>query len=189
MPPNSAAVYGDMPKDERDYVIQNFKSGNISVVFNMEVLTTGFDFPSLDTIILSRPTNSLAKYYQMIGRITRLYDVVGTVIDLVGTVKKFGKVEELNFENVEGYGWGMFSGDRLLTGIRLDDDRHVTKQMIFKPTVEKINGKKQQVFKFGKYQYVPLKDVPKDYLKWSLLNIDFKKDEKLKKEILKMLQS
>jgi len=187
--PNSAAVYGDMPKEERDYVIENFKLGNISVVFNMEVLTTGFDFPSLDTIILSRPTNSLAKYYQMIGRITRLYDVVGTVIDLVGIVKKFGKVEELNFENVEGYGWGMFSGDRLLTGIRLDDDRHVTKQMIFKPTVEKINGKKQQVFKFGKYQYTPLKDIPKDYLKWSLLNIDFKKEEKLKKEILNIINS
>lgn len=185
--PNSAAVYGDMPKDERDYVIQSFKSGKISVVFNMEVLTTGFDFPSLDTLILSRPTNSLAKYYQMIGRITRLHDVVGTVIDLVGLVKKFGKIEEFNFEKIEGYGWGMFSGERLLTGIRLDDERHVTKKMLFKPTLPKVNGKKQSVFKVGKYQYVPLKEIPKEYLKWAIQNMDFKKDVKLKQEILKLI--
>jgi DNA repair protein RadD len=187
--PNSKAVYGNMPNDEREYAVENFLNGNINIVFNMEVLTTGFDFPKLQVIIGARPTNSLSKYLQMLGRLTRPHEEVpyGTVVDLVGLVKKFGKVEELNFENVEGYGWGMFSGDRLLTGIRLDDDRHVTKQMIFKPNVEKVGGKKQNVFKFGKYQYVPLKDVPKDYLKWALLNLDFKKEQKLKQEILKIV--
>lgn len=58
--------------EERDNIITGFKDGNIKIVFNVGVLTTGFDHPSLDCIILIRPTRSIGLYYQMIGRGVRI---------------------------------------------------------------------------------------------------------------------
>ena len=193
--PNSKAVYGDMPKEDREIAVEGFLDGTFSVVFNMEVLTTGFDFESLDTLICARPTNSLAKYYQMIGRITRLYDVIGTIIDLVGLVEKFGRIEDLNVDNIEGYGWGMFSKNILLTGVPMDGRMGIiTKESLFKPTIKKEKLpkgiKKEPVFKFGNHAYKPLKDIPKSYLQWSLNNIDFTtsvEKKKLKEAILKYI--
>lgn len=187
--PNSVVLHGEMSKNERDKALEKYKTGEVNVAFSVEVLTTGFDHDLIDCLILGRITNSLSLYYQMVGRLVRWHEFVklGTVIDLVGLVKKFGKIEEFNFEKIEGYGWGMFSGERLLTGIRIDDERHVTKKMLFKPTLPKVNGKKQSVFKVGKYQYVPLKEIPKEYLKWAIQNMDFKKDVKLKQEILNLI--
>jgi DNA repair protein RadD len=66
--PNAECVSAKTPPVERDYIIRGFKAGRIKTVFNMGVLTTGFDHPALDTIVLIRPTRSVALYYQMVGR-------------------------------------------------------------------------------------------------------------------------
>ena len=58
-------VSGKTPKKEREAILERFKAGETEVLANVGVLTTGFDFPALDTIILARPTMSLALYYQM----------------------------------------------------------------------------------------------------------------------------
>lgn len=62
---NSAIVTGETPKKEREAILEKFKDGTIKVVSNVGVLTTGFDYPALDTVILARPTKSLSLYYQM----------------------------------------------------------------------------------------------------------------------------
>lgn len=84
------------PKD-RDDIISGFKSGAIRVVFNVGVLTTGFDHPSLDCIVLARPTRSLALYYQMLGRGVRKAEgkTHCTVIDFTSTVKNMGRIESI----------------------------------------------------------------------------------------------
>lgn len=61
----SAIVTGETPKKEREAILEKFKDGTIKVVSNVGVLTTGFDYPALDTVILARPTKSLSLYYQM----------------------------------------------------------------------------------------------------------------------------
>ena len=92
----AAIVTAKTPKRERERIISQFKSGQIQVVANVGILTIGFDFPALDTIVLARPTRSLALYYQMIGRGIRPYpDKDGWVIDLCETVKQFGEVRNL----------------------------------------------------------------------------------------------
>jgi DNA repair protein RadD len=104
---NLAEEYGGVsvssktPKKERDRIIQDFKDGKIQTVFNVGVLTTGFDHPSLDCIILKRPTRSLALYYQMLGRGVRIADgkTDCTVIDYTGTVKELGRVETIRMHN------------------------------------------------------------------------------------------
>ena len=59
------AIHSKLHKKERDDILNKFKSGEIKVVLNVGVLTTGFDFPELDCLILARPTMSLSLYYQM----------------------------------------------------------------------------------------------------------------------------
>lgn len=82
---------------DRDDIISGFKNGSIRVVFNVGVLTTGFDHPSLSCIILARPTRSLALYYQMIGRGVRLAEgkTYCEAIDLTSTVKNMGRIESI----------------------------------------------------------------------------------------------
>ena len=95
--PNSAAVSAKTPKKERDRIISEFKAGNIKAVFNVGVLTTGFDHPALDCIVLLRPTRSIALYYQMLGRGVRIFPgkTGCKVIDLTSTVKNMGRVETI----------------------------------------------------------------------------------------------
>ena len=99
-------VSGDTPMKERTAILERFKSGETKVVANVGVLTTGFDYPALDTIILARPTMSLALYYQMVGRAIRPYPgKVGWVIDLCGSCTKFGEVADLEVDQLERNKW------------------------------------------------------------------------------------
>mgnify|MGYP006432652369 CR=1 FL=1 len=58
---------GTLPFD-RNQFINEFKSGDISVLVNYGVLTTGFDAPNTNAVVITRPTGSLVLYSQMIGR-------------------------------------------------------------------------------------------------------------------------
>jgi DNA repair protein RadD len=92
----AALVYSGMKKAERERILAHFKSGEISVVLNVGILTTGFDMPSLDTVVLGRPTMSLSLYYQMVGRAIRPYpNKVGWIVDLCGSYRRFGRVEDM----------------------------------------------------------------------------------------------
>lgn len=68
----SAIVLGDMKVKARDSVIRAFKQQQIKYLVNVSVLTTGFDAPHVDTIVLLRPTESVSLYQQIIGRGLRL---------------------------------------------------------------------------------------------------------------------
>ena len=117
--PNCAVVSGDTPKAERDKILTDFKSGKIQVVANANVLTTGFDYPELDTVVMARPTMSLAMYYQIVGREIRPYkDKQAWFVDLCGNINRFGKVEELKLIDTNGKGkWAVFSNGRQLTNV------------------------------------------------------------------------
>lgn len=67
----SAAVYSGMGDSERDQVIKDFKAGKLRAVVNNNILTTGFDEPGIDFILMLRPTGSSRLWVQMLGRGTR----------------------------------------------------------------------------------------------------------------------
>lgn len=95
----AAIVTGETPKKEREAILEKFKNGIIKVVSNVGVLTTGFDYPALDTVILARPTKSLSLYYQMVGRAIRpCQGKDGWIIDLGGSYRVFGKVSDLRID-------------------------------------------------------------------------------------------
>ena len=90
-------ISGATPAKERSRIIEDFKSGRIKVLTNVGVLTTGFDYPELDTVVMARPTMSLAMWYQIVGRAIRPHPdkEAGWVVDLCGNIKRFGMVENL----------------------------------------------------------------------------------------------
>lgn len=101
----SEMVLANTKKKERDRIVKGFKEMTIQTVFNVGTMTTGFDHPALDCIVLLRPTRSLPLYNQIIGRLTRVAvgKRVGTVIDLTGTCKALGRIETFElYRNVRG---------------------------------------------------------------------------------------
>lgn len=100
--PNSAAVSAKTPAKERARIIESFKDGTIKTVFNVGVLTTGFDHPGLDCIILLRPTRSIGLYYQMLGRGVRIAPGKTTckILDLTSTVQNLGRIETIKLEKL-----------------------------------------------------------------------------------------
>lgn len=116
----SAIVTGTTPKVEREGILKDFKLGLIKVVANVGTLTTGFDYPALDTVILARPTKSLSLYYQMVGRAIRPYQGKdGWVIDLGGNYRRFGDVSNMKID-LEAPGtqrWCVRSRGKQLTNV------------------------------------------------------------------------
>lgn len=65
------AIHSKMADGERDSILEEYKSGKLRAVSNNNVLTTGFDHPDLDFIVMLRPTASPVLWVQMLGRGTR----------------------------------------------------------------------------------------------------------------------
>lgn len=182
--PNSGVVYGEQDKGEREATINCFRSGKIRVLFNVRVLSTGFDYTGIDCIILGISTASIALYYQIIGRATRIDEnkLDALIIDFGGNVKRFGHVEDIIFEKV-GRLWRMFGTDgKLLSGMPIHEIGSITKESLTeelsKPKPEKAN--KQPVLlesmPFGKYIGKKFDELPIDYRDWCLKNFDPKKN-------------
>lgn len=95
--PNCRMVSGKTPAKERDKTLSDFKERKFEVLTNCGVLTTGYDYPELDTIVIARPTMSLALYYQIVGRGIRPHPdkECAWIVDLCGNIQRFGKVEDL----------------------------------------------------------------------------------------------
>lgn len=94
----AACVSGETPKAERAQILADFKAGKIKAVTNANVLTTGFDFPDIDLIVMLRPTKSIALYVQMAGRGLRPKSHTDhcMVLDFAGVVMTHGPVTRLN---------------------------------------------------------------------------------------------
>ena len=118
--PGCAIVSGDTPKKEREHILEAFKAGEIPVVANVGVLTTGFDYPELDTVVMARPTMSLAMWYQIVGRAIRPHPSkeCGWIVDLCGNIKRFGEVSDLRLFDSGNGKWAVFSNGRQLTNVR-----------------------------------------------------------------------
>lgn len=113
-------ISGETKKADREAIIDGFRSGRIKVVANAGVLTTGFDYPELDTIVMARPTKSLALWYQIVGRAIRPSpNKVGWIVDMCGTYRRFGRVEDLRMVDTGRGKWCVMASGRQLTNIPL----------------------------------------------------------------------
>lgn len=179
--PNSAVIYGEMDKTERSQVIARFRAGEIRVIFNVRVLSTGFDYTGIDCIVLGVSTASIALYYQIIGRATRIDPEKTDAL----IVERFGRVEDITFE--QGKMWRMFgTGGRLLSGIPISDIGHYTRE-----DTRAIDARAEapiEIMPFGKYKGNRIADIPLDYRQWMIRSFEWNaRNEKLRKSILTTL--
>lgn len=158
---NSVCVHGNMKPKERKSAIEGFKSGDIQVVFNYGVLTTGFDHPELDCIIMGRPTNSLAMFYQIYGRGVRIHENKDhfLFIDCCKNFDRLGHPRDLSLIEFPGHGWCIFEGDRLVTGVYLDSTP-ITKQDLLNKNEE---VDMDMTMPFGKHKDLKVSFVCKKY--------------------------
>ena len=82
----ASALDGTTPTDERRRVLGQLRQGGLEALANCAVLTEGFDEPSIDCIVMARPTKSRQLYLQMVGRGTRPFPGKADclILDLVG---------------------------------------------------------------------------------------------------------
>ena len=86
------AIDSKTPATERRQDIEAFKKGDIQVLVNVDIFSEGFDCPDVEFVQLARPTLSLAKYLQMVGRGLRVAKGKKNcvIIDNVGLYRVFG---------------------------------------------------------------------------------------------------
>lgn len=104
---HAEALDGKMPKKPRENLIERFQDGRLRWVVNVGTMTTGFDCPPLDAVVLMRPTMSVALYVQMLGRCLRLDPAnpnkEAHFYDFTGTVQKFGRAETIRVVKEDGF--------------------------------------------------------------------------------------
>lgn len=78
---------------ERKEILQWFKKTRSAILTSVSILTTGFDEPTIQAVILNRATTSLTLYHQMIGRGSRRLPQKKkfTIIDLGNNTERFGE--------------------------------------------------------------------------------------------------
>ena len=89
---NCCWIEAKTPTAERDRLVQDYRDGLIDVVVNVDILSEGADFPEVEFIQLARPTLSLSKYLQQVGRGMRIAEGKDKVVilDHVGMYPAFG---------------------------------------------------------------------------------------------------
>lgn len=165
-------VMGKTPKKERNRTIQGFKEGTINLIFNYDCLAIGFDHPALDTIIMGRATNSLAKLYQIYGRGCRTFPGKDDFlfIDACDVMGRMCHPREIVIEDHPTLGWGVFAGERVITNVPLGFP-------IYKKDLIEVNKPQEDLgaFPFGKWKGRKIEDACKydlRYVKYMVEQID-----------------
>ncbi len=108
---NAVAIDSKTPSEERRRLIERFKNtsaNDIQVLVNVDIFSEGFDCPDVEFVQLARPTLSLAKYLQMVGRGLRVAKGKKScvMIDNVGLYRVFGlPSQSWNWEAMFEGGW------------------------------------------------------------------------------------
>ncbi|MFK7857505.1 MAG: helicase-related protein [Granulosicoccus sp.] len=117
----SLAVWSDTPDEERKAALQNLASSNLRVLFSVDLFNQGVDVPSVDTLLMLRPSESGTLFLQQLGRGLRHYSGkrVCTVLDFVGQHRR-----EFRFD---------MRYSALLGGTRRQVQKHVENRFPFLP--------------------------------------------------------
>ncbi len=88
----AASVSAKTPTEVRQDYIRRFRSGQLTVLVNVDLFGEGFDVPAVEVVIMARPTASLAVFLQQFGRVLRTIPgkPYGLVIDHVSNWKRHG---------------------------------------------------------------------------------------------------
>lgn len=91
-----AHLDANTPKDVRAQTLRDLRAGKIQVISNCDILSLGWDEPSISCCVLARPTKSVVRYMQAVGRVLRPYPGKADclILDHGGCVDEHGLVED-----------------------------------------------------------------------------------------------
>lgn len=96
---NALSVDCTLRRKDRKNAIDSFKRGKVKVLTNFGILTTGYDDPTLETILITRPTQSIVLYSQMLGRGLRGKAMGGSnecrIIDISDSAASYGGADSI----------------------------------------------------------------------------------------------
>jgi superfamily II DNA or RNA helicase len=101
-------ITGDVPQSRRIQILEEFNSGDLMVLLNLDILQTGVDLPNVNRLILARPVRSPIAYSQIIGRALRGPKNGGneknTIVNLQDNINYFSDLPLLysSFKNTWG---------------------------------------------------------------------------------------
>ncbi len=93
---NAVALSGETPHEQRRAALDGLRTGELQVIFSVDLFNEGLDVPDVDTLLLLRPTSSSTVFLQQLGRGLRRSDgkAVLTVLDFIGQHRKEFRFEE-----------------------------------------------------------------------------------------------
>ena len=93
---SAIAIHSNLTTEQRDSAIQGFLTGRYRAAVNNNILTTGFDDPLIDLIVMLRPTQSTVLWVQMLGRGTRPAPGKENclVLDFAGNTRRLGPIND-----------------------------------------------------------------------------------------------
>jgi len=179
----SEVVSAKTPKKDRAEILRKFKTGEIRVVCNFGTLTTGYDFPALDCVILGRPTQSVALYYQMMGRGIRIAPGKEKVriIDICGNIERFGKIEEFEIVEEKKNMHRLKSNASFLTGYDFYHNRDI-ESTGYAGLCETEFKRSEEIVRFGKFKGQHISKISNSYLEWGKENLGGSYKEMFQKE-------
>lgn len=89
---NVVCIDSKTPAAERKQMVSDFRRDKIDIIVNVDIFSEGFDCPDIEFIQLARPTRSLVKYLQQVGRGLRITEDKQhcIILDNVGMYSRFG---------------------------------------------------------------------------------------------------
>lgn len=117
--------------EERKEILKWFKNTSNAILTSVGILTTGFDEPTVEAIILNRATKSLTLYFQMIGRGSRKLPNKDSfsIIDLGNNAARFGLwTDEIDWQHIFKY------PEQYIENIR--DDAEIERNFVYKMPIE-----------------------------------------------------
>lgn len=162
-------------KDVRESILKKFREGQISVLFNVNIFTEGFDCPDIETVILARPTKSLSLYIQQIGRVLRYKSGnYGLILDCGNLISEHGSIlsnqnwsldpsglqvsSSEKTDSVGGSSGGKYIEEEDFEELKLLDE-FITMNESFKPSYQQMNEIVTSLSKIEFHYYNTLNDL------------------------------
>lgn len=114
----------ETPKEERKQILNRFKSGEIRVLCNVNIVSEGFDVPDCEVVQLARPTRSLALYIQQVGRCMRPAKdkEAGVVLDNAGCWLEHGLANRERLWSLKGKRKTLKDNEETIDAVLIDSN-------------------------------------------------------------------
>ena len=158
-------ILGNTDSDERDQMMDNFKSGAITILVSVMVLTEGVDVPDTQVVQLARPTKSLVMYMQGVGRGLRVKPDGSKliIIDNAGCTRQHGMIDspktwslDPDAEPNEGHEHSLIVG-RKENGVIVEDEEDMALLPIEELTADQYIAELEDTIKEGATRNAALK--------------------------------